>query len=94
MPEMSGFLATRLLRQRRPTPRVLMFSDARTRQDLAEAVDAGAVGYLLKDGDLGTLVAAIRTVAAGGTAWPGGDFGVHGGLVSMSRTGTEGRLPP
>ncbi|MEU0896680.1 LuxR C-terminal-related transcriptional regulator [Streptomyces massasporeus] len=48
--------------------RVLIISNAPDRRRIVDAVAAGADGYLTKDHDLPDLVAAIREVAAGGTA--------------------------
>lgn len=70
MPVMQGPEATRRLLQSQPTVRVLMLSVSRSPEDLIAAQEAGAAGYLVKDGNIGSLVAAIQTVAAGGTAWP------------------------
>lgn len=39
-----------------------------TDADITAAIEAGAVGYLLKDADRDELCAAIRTAARGGTA--------------------------
>ncbi|MFD8984595.1 response regulator [Streptomyces sp. NPDC059564] len=48
--------------------RVLIISTVADRERIVAAVAAGADGYLTKDHDLDTLVAAIGAVAAGGTA--------------------------
>jgi DNA-binding NarL/FixJ family response regulator len=70
MPVMQGPEVTRRLLQAQPTVRVLMLSVSRSPEDVIAARGAGAAGYLVKDGNIGLLVAAIQTVAAGGTAWP------------------------
>ena len=70
MPVMSGPDATRALLAVLPAARVLILAGLLTRRALDAARRAGAVGYLLKDGDLECLDRAIRTVAAGLTAWP------------------------
>ena len=72
MPRVSGPDATRTLLTRQPTVRVLMVSASTSSRVLAEAAAAGASGYLLKGGDGHELVAAVRAVANGGTAWPSG----------------------
>ena len=70
MPVQSGFEATRQLMARRPAPRVIMLSVSVVTGGGPEiAARSGAVGYLLK-GQPGRLLDAVRTVAAGGTAWP------------------------
>lgn len=48
--------------------RVLVISTVADRARIVAAVAAGADGYLTKDHDLDALVAAVETVAAGGTA--------------------------
>lgn len=70
MPRVSGPDATRTLLTRQPTVRVLMVSASIGSRVLAEAAAAGASGYLIKGGDGHALVAAVRAVADGGTAWP------------------------
>ena len=70
MPRIGGIAATRELLSQQPDVRVVMLSGSMPAQVLAEAVAAGAVGYLLKGDNQNALISAIRTVAAGGTAWP------------------------
>ncbi|MEU2831177.1 response regulator transcription factor [Streptomyces lavendulae] len=48
--------------------RVLVISTVADRARIVAAVAAGADGYLTKDHDLDSLVAAVETVAEGGTA--------------------------
>jgi DNA-binding NarL/FixJ family response regulator len=50
--------------------RVLMMSASMAARSVSDAAAAGAVGYVLKGGQPNALIDAIRTVAAGGTAWP------------------------
>ena len=45
------------------------FSD---QQRIVEALDAGAVGYLLKDADPDDLLAAVRAVGRGSPRWTRG----------------------
>ena len=52
-----------------PPPAVLYFSAYDYPSYLRTALDAGAAGYLLKSAPLDELLAAIRSVASGGTAW-------------------------
>ena len=70
MARVGGIEATRELVRRQPDVRVLMLSGSMAPQTLADAATAGAVGYRLKSDPPDGLIAAIRTVAAGGTAWP------------------------
>ena len=71
MPGVCGPAATRSLRTGYPMIRVLMVSASTSPRVVAEAAAAGAAGYLVKGGDTRELVTAVRTVAAGGTTWPG-----------------------
>ncbi|HYP45690.1 MAG TPA: response regulator transcription factor [Propionibacteriaceae bacterium] len=70
MPKMSGIEATRALLAEQPDARVMMLTGSDGEGNRSEAADSGAVGFLLKGGDPDTLVAAVRRVANGGTAWP------------------------
>jgi DNA-binding NarL/FixJ family response regulator len=70
MPVMNGPEAARLLQQWQPAVRVLMYSSTGAAQERKDSADAAAAGFLVKDGDFGKLVAAIRTIAAGGLVWP------------------------
>ena len=70
MPITSGMEATRQLTAARPSVRVLIVSGSAATASPQEAAEAGAVGYLTKGGDPQRVVAAVRTAAAGGTAWP------------------------
>jgi DNA-binding NarL/FixJ family response regulator len=54
---------------RRGRPAVLILSSFRSRQYIAAALRFGARGFMLKTTPLPELIAAIRSVAAGGTAF-------------------------
>jgi DNA-binding NarL/FixJ family response regulator len=65
MPGIDGLEATRsIVRAGGPSVVVVLTSFA-DRDHIAEAIDSGAVGYLLKDADPRELVAGIRAAAAG-----------------------------
>ncbi len=70
MPKMSGTEATRRLMETMPATRVIILSGTLNTRTISQAAQAGAVGYIRKDGDSGRLLDAVRMVAAGGTAWP------------------------
>ena len=71
MPNLSGLEAARILSVQQPAAKVIMWTAAPpTSRGLADAETAGAVGYLVKNGNLAKLFTAVRTVASGGTAWP------------------------
>ncbi|GAB2577487.1 DNA-binding response regulator [Paractinoplanes abujensis] len=65
MPGMDGLTATAQLTAADPAPRVIVLTTFHQDAYVFQALKAGASGFLLKDSDPATLVAAIRTVAAG-----------------------------
>jgi two-component system response regulator NreC len=67
MPGMSSFEATRLIRKERPDTKVVFLSMYDDDDYLAECVDMGASGYVLKDSPAEQLVTAIREVFRGGS---------------------------
>lgn len=67
MPELNGLDATRQILKAHPTSRVLILSAHSEDAYVANAVDSGACGYLLKQSSLQDVCEAIRTVAKGGT---------------------------
>ncbi len=70
MPITPGTAATRELMITHPATRVLMLTGSMNAQLMTESAEAGAVGFLVKGGGRAQLIDAVRTVAAGGTAWP------------------------
>ena len=68
MPGRDPLEALAELRARRPGVRVVVFSGFDDAASIDRAVEAGARGYVSKDGSTDQVVAAIRRVAAGGTA--------------------------
>jgi DNA-binding NarL/FixJ family response regulator len=66
MPIMDGVEATRRLRQRWPDARVVILTTFDDDEYVFEGLQAGALGYLLKDVSIEDLVDAIHTVMAGG----------------------------
>lgn len=69
MPVMDGVEATRRIHEANPDTKVLILTTYGTSADIAHAIDAGASGALVKDAEYDTLVAAIRAIADGGTAF-------------------------
>lgn len=67
MPVLDGLGATRLISASMPEVRVVILTSFPGDDRVREAVDAGAVGYLLKDVEPEELVASLRA-AAGGAA--------------------------
>ncbi|GKQ41925.1 response regulator transcription factor [Streptomyces sp. A012304] len=68
MPGMDGTAATAAIRAAHPQVRVLVLTTYDTDADITAAIDAGAVGYLLKDTGRHELCEAVRTAARGGAA--------------------------
>ena len=69
MPGLGGVETTRLLKREFPGIHVLILTSFGTSADVARALEAGASGALLKDASDDELLAAMRTVAGGGTAF-------------------------
>ena len=65
MPEMDGITATRRIHQRFPSVRVLALTSFVEGELVQQALNAGAIGYVLKDASGHELVAAIRMAHAG-----------------------------
>jgi len=65
MPVMDGVSATRALLKARPELAVVVLTSFADQTRVAEALAAGAVGYLLKDSHPRDLLAGIRAAAAG-----------------------------
>ena len=68
MPGLNSFGAARLLQQRLPAVKVVMFTMDDSPEYLEAAMNAGAVGYLLKDASRAEVIQALQQVAAGGEA--------------------------
>ena len=65
MPGMDGVTATGRISQEFPDTAVLVLTSFSDRQRVTDALDAGAVGYVLKDSEPASLLEAIRAVARG-----------------------------
>jgi len=65
MPDMDGAAATRLIRQKHPQVRVIVLTSFKEGEHVKNALEAGAIGYLLKDVSGEDLVQAIRAAHAG-----------------------------
>lgn len=81
MNDMGGIDATRLIAARLPQVKVLILSMHADRRFVAEAFNAGAVGFALKGSSSDELVAAIRAVAAGETYLSPGLQGTDGAAM-------------
>lgn len=65
MPKMNGVEATTIIRQRLPETRVIILTTYDDDQYVQDALQAGAVGYLLKDIPPEELVSAVTAVGNG-----------------------------
>ncbi len=65
MPEMDGATATRLIRRHSSTIQVVALTSFKDEATVQNALQAGAIGYLLKDVSAEELARAIRAAAAG-----------------------------
>lgn len=65
MPVMDGLAATRRITEHHPDVNVLVLTSFADQERVVEALDAGAIGYVLKDAAPGELLAAIRWAAEG-----------------------------
>lgn len=65
LPDTTGIEVIRAIRQRRPQVRFIVLSVYAGEEEIAEAIEAGAQAYLLKDVTPNELAHAIRTVMLG-----------------------------
>jgi NarL family two-component system response regulator LiaR len=65
MPEMDGATTTRLIRQQFPGVQILVLTSFKEGALIKNALEAGAIGYLLKDVSADDLSRAIRAAHAG-----------------------------
>src|SRR5206468_4533431 len=65
LPDISGVEVATKLAAIDPPPRILVLSASGERQDVLDAMTAGATGYLLKSASMPELLDAVRRVAAG-----------------------------
>jgi len=67
MPGASGAEATRQIRQLSPRTEVVMLTVSAAEDDIVEALEAGAAGYLLKDAQGDEILRAVTAAAHGGS---------------------------
>jgi DNA-binding NarL/FixJ family response regulator len=79
MPGMGGLETTRVLHEHMPEVQVVILTSCDDQNVVLEAIDAGAVGYLLKDADPEDVVRGVRAAASGGAPISGR---VAGALMS------------
>jgi DNA-binding NarL/FixJ family response regulator len=89
MPGMGGVDAIRKIREIAPDARVIALTTYRGDEDIHRALDAGAMGFLLKDTMRKELTAAIQKVAGGGRFIS--PVAVHSLVENSSRAGLTPR---
>ena len=65
MPELDGIEATRRIRDAQPDARIVVLTSFSDRERILDALDAGAIGYLLKDAEPEDLIQGIKAAARG-----------------------------
>lgn len=65
MPKMDGAETTKLIRERDPSAKILVLTSFGMAAGIAHALDAGALGAILKNAEYTEIVASIRKVASG-----------------------------
>ncbi len=65
MPKMDGVTATRIIRERWPQVQVIALTSFQEKELVQDALEAGAISYLLKDVSVDELADAIRAAHAG-----------------------------
>jgi NarL family two-component system response regulator LiaR len=65
MPRMDGVVATRAIRERWPQVQVIALTSFKEKDLVQDAIQAGAISYLLKDVSVDELAEAIRQADAG-----------------------------
>jgi len=60
LPKLDGIMATQLIREQSPQTQVVILTASLLDEDMEAALQAGASAYLRKEGNLGTIAAAIR----------------------------------
>jgi NarL family two-component system response regulator LiaR len=70
MPDMDGAVTTRMIRKEYPQVQVIALTSFKEGDLIKKALEAGAIGYLLKDVSPDDLVRAIRAAHAGRATLP------------------------
>ncbi len=86
MPELDGLAATRAIAQQYPNTQIIALTTFSDRTLIADCLEAGAHGYVLKDVQTDNLVQIIRLVHSGHMVWPPS-------LVNAVTAGSSARLP-
>lgn len=88
MPRMTGFEVAKIISQKHPNVRSLIFSMHNNQEYMVQAVENGAMGYLLKDTSKEEILKALDTVAAGNKYFPPTVSAmIIDGLLNQKKTG-------
>ena len=93
LPDMPGAQVTQQLLAALPGIRVLILSASGERQDVLDAVTAGASGYLLKSAEVSELIDAVRATAAGQAVFTPGLAGLVLGEYRRLAQSATGAAP-
>jgi two-component system nitrate/nitrite response regulator NarL len=88
LPGLDGIELTRLLRGRVPALSILIFSMYDDDDHITRSVRAGARGYVLKDAPMAEIIAAVDSIAAGGTYY------TSAVVIAVKRAPTHTPLSP
>ena len=93
LPDGTGADATAAVLQAHPRARVLILSASDERDDVLEAIKAGATGYLVKSAQKAELIAAVRATAEGQPVFTPGLAGLVLGEYRRMSKSTEPDAP-
>jgi DNA-binding NarL/FixJ family response regulator len=93
LPDVSGVEVARLLAATDPPPRILVLSASGERQDVLDAMTAGATGYLVKSASAAELLDGVRRVAAGDAVFTPGLAGLVLGEYHRLASGADPATP-
>ena len=85
MPKLGGIELTRRAQRSTPGTAVLLYTGYGDRALLTEGLDAGVIGFVLKEAPMEDLLRAVRSVASGGTYVDP----VLAGTLAASSSGTK-----
>lgn len=90
MPQKGGIDAARQIRGEFPEARILVVTSYQTEEEVLQVLQAGVLGYILKDLDRSMLMSAIRAVCAG-KRWiaPGVEKQIAEGVLHRPLTSRE-----
>ena len=94
LPDASGAEVISRLLAALPSVRILMLSASGERQDVLDAVTAGALGYMLKSAGIDELVAAVSAAATGQPVFTPGLAGLVLGEYRRMASGGRPAAPP